>query len=171
VPAWARIHGRNKLKACRKARTVDGARNLDVPGLDGLAQPFECRSLYMWKLVEKEYASMRQCDFAGANGYSTPNEGGDRCRMVGGPKWGPTKRCSRWGKEPCGRINHRHLLRSLGGEVGPDPWEGPSEQGLAHARRAREENRVRPHGRDLEGASGKLLTSDLGEVDPIRSKL
>lgn len=65
VPARARVHRGNQLKAGRKVGLARRSRNRDVTGLDRFSQHFEDAPVVLGKLIQKQDAVMGKRHFAG----------------------------------------------------------------------------------------------------------
>ena len=84
IAAAARVHCGDRLRAGREGDMGIGAGDIDLPGLERLAQRIEHRVLEFGQFVEEQHAQMRKADLARAHLQSAA---GERCharRMVRG---------------------------------------------------------------------------------------
>ena len=80
IAARARVHGGHQLELRRISGLAGGARNVDFPRFQRLAQHFQHAAVEFGQLIQKQYAVMRQRNFAGFRIGTAAHQ----CRRAGG---------------------------------------------------------------------------------------
>lgn len=167
MPAATGVHRRDELKARRPGDVRIGASNLDLPGLERLAEGFEHRALEFGQLVHKQHASVRERDLTWAGVRSAAHHRGHRSGMVRCSKRSAAREAT-VDQAPAQTVDHPHFQHFGWIKRRQDADKARRQHRFSGTRRADHEQVVATSRRDLKSAFGRLLTLDLFEIGQQR---
>ena len=168
VPAGTRVHGRDEQEPAREDETACGAADGHLAVFERLAQDFERGAFELRQFVEEEHAVVREADLARLGIGAAADESGVADRVVRRAEGPPAEERRIRRKQSEHGVDLAGLERLLLGHRRQDARHALREHALAGAGRADEDDVVTAGRRDLEGAFGRGLTLDLGEIRDAR---
>src|SRR6478736_9554738 len=126
MTAAARVHRRDQLDPCREGDMGVGAGDANASGLERLAERIEHRLLELGKLVEKQYAKVREADLARPHTQPAADERGHGGTVMRRPER-PLPPDLAVAELAGDRSDHRHFERLRRLEGRQDPWKAGGE--------------------------------------------